>query len=39
MCKDYVNMIENNRKMPGFSLAKRIADLFGITVDHLFFLF
>ncbi|WP_404814491.1 hypothetical protein [Clostridium tagluense] len=25
--------------MPGFSLAKRIADLFGITVDHLFFLF
>ncbi|MBU3145625.1 helix-turn-helix transcriptional regulator [Clostridium sp. CF012] len=37
ICKDYVNMIENNRRMPGFSLAKRIADLFGITVDHLFF--
>ncbi|MBU3128994.1 helix-turn-helix transcriptional regulator [Clostridium tagluense] len=37
ICKDYVNMIENNRRMPGFSLAKRIADLFGITVDQLFF--
>ena len=37
ICKDYVNMIENNRRTPGFSLAKRIADLFEITVDHLFF--
>lgn len=37
ICKDYVNMIENNRRMPGLSLAKRIADLFGITVDNLFF--
>lgn len=37
ICKDYVNMIENNRRMPGFALAKRIADLFGTTVDNLFF--
>lgn len=37
VCKDYVNMIENNRRMPGISLAKRIADLFGTTVDKLFF--
>ena len=37
ICKDYVNMIENNRRKPGFALAKRIADLFGTTVDKLFF--
>ncbi len=37
VCKDYVNMIENNRRMPGIALAKRIADLFGTTVDKLFF--
>jgi len=37
ICKDYVNMIENNRRRPGLTLAKKIADLFGITVDDLFF--
>lgn len=37
ICKDYVNMIENNRRTPGFSLAKRIADLFDATVDEIFF--
>jgi putative transcriptional regulator len=37
ICKDYVNMIENNRRTPGFFLAKRIADFFGTTVDKLFF--
>lgn len=37
VCKDYINMIENNRRRPGFALAKRIADLFGTTVDELFF--
>ena len=37
ICKDYVNMIENNRRTPGFALAKRIADFFGTTVDNLFF--
>lgn len=37
ICKDYVNMIENNRRRPGLALAKRIADLFGTTVDNLFF--
>lgn len=37
ICKDYVNMIENNRRRPGFALAKRMADLFGTTVDNLFF--
>ena len=37
ICKDYVNMIENNRRIPSLRLAKRIADLFGTTVDHLFF--
>lgn len=37
VCKDYINMIENNRRMPGFTLAKKIADLFGTTVDNLFF--
>lgn len=37
ICKDYVNMIENNRRTPGFVLAKRIADFFGTTVDKLFF--
>lgn len=37
ICKDYVNMIENNRRTPGFALAKKIADLFGTTVDNLFF--
>lgn len=36
VCKDYINMIENNRRRPGFALAKRIADLFGTTVDELF---
>lgn len=36
ICKDYVNMIENNRRTPGFALAKRIANLFGSTVDELF---
>ncbi len=35
--KDYINMIENNRKTPGFALAKKIADFFGTTVDKLFF--
>ena len=35
--KDYVNMIENGRRTPGFALAKRIADLFGVTIDELFF--
>ena len=34
---DYVNMIENGRRTPGFALAKRIADFFGVTVDELFF--
>lgn len=34
---DYVNMIENGRRTPSFSLSKRIADLFGVTVDALFF--
>jgi putative transcriptional regulator len=34
---DYVNMIENGRRTPGFSLSKRIADFFGVTVDELFF--
>lgn len=37
ICKDYVNMIENNRRKPGFSLAKRMADLLETTVDNLFF--
>lgn len=37
ICKDYVNMIENNRRKPGLALAKKIADLFGTTVDNLFF--
>lgn len=37
ICKDYVNMIENNRRTPGFSLAKKIADLFDTTVDEIFF--
>jgi len=37
ICKDYVNMIENNRRRPGFVLAKRIADFFGTTMDDLFF--
>lgn len=34
---DYVNIIENGRQTPSFSLAKRIADFFGVTVDNLFF--
>ena len=34
---DYVNMIENGRRTPGFALSKRIADFFGVTVDELFF--
>ncbi len=33
----YVNIIENGRQNPGFVLAKRIADFFGVTVDELFF--
>lgn len=37
ICKDYVNMIENNRRRPGFSLGKKFADLFGTTIDDLFF--
>lgn len=37
VCKDYINMIENNRRTPSFSLAKKIADLFGTTVDEIFF--
>lgn len=35
--KDYINMIENSRRTPGLSLAKKIADLFGTTVEDLFF--
>lgn len=34
---DYVNMIENGRRTPGFKLAKKIADFFEVTVDELFF--
>lgn len=30
-------MIERGARRPGFNLAKRMADLFGITVDELFF--
>ena len=37
ICSDYVNMIENNKRRPGFALAKRIADYFETTVDNLFF--
>lgn len=37
VCKDYINMIENNRRTPSFLLAKKIADLFGTTVDEIFF--
>ena len=37
VCKDYVNMIENNKRTPSLILAKRIADLLETTVDHLFF--
>lgn len=37
VCKDYIYMIENNRRRPGLSLAKKMADLFGTTVDELFF--
>ena len=35
--QDYVSMIERGARRPGFNLAKRMADLFGITVDELFF--
>ncbi|MEG2935541.1 MAG: helix-turn-helix transcriptional regulator [Clostridium sp.] len=35
--KDYVNMLENNRRTPGFGLAKRIADLFDTTIEEIFF--
>jgi putative transcriptional regulator len=35
--KDYVYMIENGRRNPSFALAKRIADLYKVTVDELFF--
>lgn len=37
VCKDYIYLIENNRRQPGFRLAKRMADLFGTTIDELFF--
>jgi len=37
VCKDYVCMIENNKRTPSLILAKRIADLLETTVDHLFF--
>lgn len=34
---DYISMIERNARTPSFKLAKRMADVFGITVDELFF--
>lgn len=34
---DYVSMIERGIRTPGFKLAKRIADLFGCTIDEVFF--
>ncbi len=37
VCKDYIYMIENNRRRPGLMLAKQLADLFETTVDVLFF--
>ncbi len=33
----YYSMIERGARTPGFSLAKKIADLFGVSVDDLFF--
>ena len=37
VCKDYINMIENNRRTPGLKLAKRIAEYLDSSVDSLFF--
>lgn len=37
VCKDYIYLIENNRRQPSFRLAKRMADLFETTIDELFF--
>ena len=34
---DYISMIERGVRMPGFALAKKIADFFGTTVDEIFF--
>lgn len=35
--KDYISMIERSARTPGFSLAKKLADFFSVTVDELFF--
>lgn len=34
---DYISMIERGVRSPGFSLAKKIADFFGTTIDDIFF--
>lgn len=35
--KDYISMMERGVRTPGFKLAKRMADFFGVTIDELFF--
>lgn len=34
---DYLGMIERGSRTPGFSLAKKFADLYNVTVDEIFF--
>lgn len=34
---DYLSSIERGKVTPGFMLAKKIADYFGVTVDEVFF--
>jgi len=34
---DYLSMLERGVRTPGFNLAKKIADMYGTTVDEIFF--
>lgn len=34
--KDYVYMLENNKRRPGLQVAKNIANYFGTTIEELF---
>lgn len=34
---DYISIIERNVQTPGFKLANKLADYFGVTVDELNF--
>ena len=35
VCQQYISFIENNKKLPSLTVAKRLAKALGVTLDEL----